>query len=242
MLYVTPTRSALRLADVVAVCGQFKDGILVCAEYQVVSDAVQNLGVRYSSCGEVLCPHSICLLVQGTKKTELLHVATNANARVLVSDSVKCICPLTTSDALHAQRLFRLRSFCSENDLLDFKLDATSAFVWISAVISSDNPDEPVTYVVDQMERVDASDIPKACEYMMGMYELSSRHRGPRDLSQAEALTSPQMSKRAKTLHNYPSDTGDVNPSTQGHIDIRAQFNVRVRSLELQRHRSSHSQ
>ena len=206
--YMSPTKNALKLADVSAVCGPFKEGILLCAEHQIVSDPIQNLGVRYHVSGEVLCPYSVCLRVQGTKKTQLLSMNHNASSRVLVSENVKCISPLTVGETAYSARRFKLRSFCGEDELLDLKLDATAAFVWVSNVIAPAAPEEPVTYIVDYMERVESGDIAKASEFMTGMLQLCTRARGPVDVSQAVQWTTPENAKRARVLEKYPSDTG----------------------------------
>ena len=102
------------------------------------------------------------LLVQGTKKTELLKITGNAETRILVSRGVKCL--LSNEDSSIApgvdvaQRTFTLRFYATEDELLDYKLDTRTAVVHVSAGRAGDTPNE-IELTVDYLQIVDENSI-----------------------------------------------------------------------------------
>ena len=200
-MFEMPTRAALKLADAVSVCGSFQNGILPCAHSHVHSDALTNLGVRYSSGGVVLAPQSVVLMVRGTQRTTLIVAGTNANARILQSKKVSC-----AMDNASESNSFDLRSYAKEEDLLDFKLDTSYALVFVSAVLQQA---EGVCYVVDRLEKMDSDQVAKAKQNMKLSISLAERPRSAVDHSQLQEFVTPKSDKqikRARTLSSYPSD------------------------------------
>ena len=197
-----PTCHAEKLSDVVAVCGPFRDGILPCRARDIRSNSLLNLGVAYASDGvtpdaALLAPHQVLLLVQGTTKSALAAAHGNANGRVLTSTGVKC-----WSAIEEAGPGFTLRSYCHEDDLMDFTLNKNAALVWISGVL----PGDPPTYVVDRLDLVDPSDFKEAVEYIRAAIKLASKTRMPVDTKGVLELTTPQYLKRARQLDRWPSE------------------------------------
>ena len=207
--YQLPTSPALKLAEVVTMCGPFRDGILPCRNTDIHSNGFVNLGIHYGGTGSgvapstaVSAPHQVMMLVQGSEKTKLQKARCSTHVRVMESQNVRCIG--LESDELSVTT-FTLRAVCHENDLLEFLLDTNSALVWISAVAQSD---EPKTFVVDHLEKVSSDMIPAAISYMLAMIQLASSPRSPVDASGIMDGTSPHNFKRAK-LFAYPSNPSE---------------------------------
>ena len=216
--YQLPTSPALKLAEVVTMCGPFRDGILPCRNTDIHSNAFVNLGIHYGGTGSgvapstaLSAPHQVMMLVQGSEKTKLQKAKCSLHVRVMESQNVRCI-GLEPDDG--AATTFTLKSFCHEDDLLEFKLDSNTALVWISAVDSPSvvKPDiiEPKIYVVDHLEKVPSDMIPAATDYVRSMIRLASAPRSPIDASAVMDNITPDKLKRARYLAAWPSDPKGV--------------------------------
>ena len=198
-MFEMPTKAALKLADAVSVCGSFNNGILPCGHSHIRSDGLTNLGVQYSAGGVVLTPKSVVLLVRGTQRSGLIVAGTNASARIIHSKKVSC----ALGDSDDETNVFQLRSYASEDDLLDFKLDTSHALVFVTSVLPLS---DGVCYAVDRMERVEPEHVAKAKQYMKLSISLAEKPRTALDHAQLQEFVTPQSMKRPRTLKYYPSD------------------------------------
>ena len=196
-LFVEPSKTALRLAELAALCGPSTDGVLTCSATQLVKTNLSNLGVL-SENGTVVAPHRAALLLQGTEKSKLIVAGTTQAARIIVSENVKCL--LSASDTF-----VHLRAYASEDMLLDYKLDRRVAVVYVTALQKEKNI---MTCIVDRMETLDDSSekIEKAKGYMRVMQQMSTGPRNMKDLKLALQFVTPESMKRARTISAYPSD------------------------------------
>ncbi len=212
--FMLPSQNAMFISEVASLCGPLKEGILPAAHRFVRSDAFVNLGVKYGEGQPVLGPHGVTMLVQGTEKTTLVTASGNKAARILDSKHVVCL----MAEASAAPCKFQLRSFCHEDDLMDYTLHTQAALIRVTSVLSRSASDETplvdVVYVVERLDVVEKNMIPTAIAYMKKMFELASVQRLPVDPEGIEKLITP--SKKARTLAGWPSDQGNAGSPSAG--------------------------
>jgi hypothetical protein len=202
--FQAPTDSALKLSELVGWCGPFKDGILPSSLSQIRSNSLLNLGVDYEASeggvptASLRAPHQVMMLVQGSEKTSLLAANGTPHARVLVSHNVVCLLDLQP-----APSKFTLRCVSHEDHLLESKLDARAALVWINAVL----PGSPLTLVASHIQPVEKDDVETARHYIQRMMLLSKRPRADSDSATLLQNMTPQSGyKKAKVVRAWPSD------------------------------------
>jgi hypothetical protein len=196
-IFVEPSKTALRLAELAALCGPSTDGVLTCAATQLVKTNLSNLSVSIDN-GGVVAPHRAILLVQGTEKSKLIVAGTTQTARIIVSENAKCL--LSTSDTF-----VNLRAYAAEDMLLDYKLDRRAAVAYVTAI---QKEKDRVTCIVDRMEPLDVSgeQMGKAHRYLKVMQQMSTGARSMKDIKRALDFVTPESMKRARSISAYPSD------------------------------------
>jgi hypothetical protein len=196
-IFVEPSKNALRLAELAALCGPSTDGVLTCSATQLVKTSLANLGVSIDG-GGVVAPHRAVLLAQGTEKSKLIVAGTTQAARIIVSENVKCL--LSTSETF-----VHLRAYASEDMLLDYKLDRRAAVVYVTAL---QKEKDLVTCIVDRMEPLDVSSekMEKVKRYFKVTQQMSTGPRNMKDIKRALEFVTPESMKRARSISAYPSD------------------------------------
>ena len=196
-IFVEPSKTALRLAELAALCGPSTNGVVTCSATQLVKTNLSNLCVSIEN-GGVVAPYRAVLLVQGTEKSKLIVAGTTQTARIIVSENAKCL--LSTSDTF-----VNLRAYASEDMLLDYKLDRRAAVVYVTAL---QKEKDRVTCIVDRMETLDVSgeQMGKVQRYLKVMQQMSTGPRNMKDIKRALEFVTPESMKRARSIAAYPSD------------------------------------
>jgi hypothetical protein len=195
--FMEPSKTALRLAELAALCGPSTDGMVTCAATQLVRTNLLNLAVSVEN-QAVVAPYRAVLLLQGSEKSQLITQGTTSLCRIVVSKNVKCL--LSSSPIA-----VTLRAYCSEDMLLDYKLDRRTAVVYVTAI---QKDKDNLVCVVDRVEPLSGGkdETDKAIRYMTCMQQLSTSPRTMKDLKRALEFVTPESMKKARSISAYPSD------------------------------------
>ena len=195
--FMEPNKTALRLAELASLCGPSTDGMVTCAATQLTKTNLLNLAVSVES-QAVVAPYRAVLLLQGSEKSQLITAGTTSATRIVVSKNVKCL--LSSSPIA-----VTLRAYCSEDMLLDYKLDRRTAVVYVTAI---QKDKDNLVCVVDRVEPLSGGkdETDKAIRYMTSMQQLSTSPRTMKDLKRALEFVTPESMKKARFISAYPSD------------------------------------
>ena len=171
--------------------------MVTCAATQLTKTNLLNLAVSVQS-QAVVAPYRAVLLLQGSEKSQLITAGTTSATRIVISKNVKCL--LSSSPIAVTQR-----AYCSEDMLLDYKLDRRTAVVYVTAI---QKEKDNLVCVVDRVEPLSGGkeETDKAIRYMTSTQQLSTSPRTMKDLKRALEFVTPESMKKARSISAYPSD------------------------------------
>jgi hypothetical protein len=176
--------------------GRGRQGLVTCGADRIVTSGLINLGVR---CDDevILAPHRVVMLVKGTQKSLLEPNAHVATTRVIKSCRAQC---LLSKDKAEID----LKSYCHENDLLEYVLHTDSAVIEVSNVIASKG--KTTVYVVESLQKVEPDQLQAVKEALaLESGLICSTGFGAADRPLKDAVLE-NVVKRAKCLQACPSE------------------------------------